>query len=214
MSFACSILKSVLVYPALLAAVFASASAAAAASSCELPKINLLEPPNEAGAPTKIALGIVLIDITEIDDVKQQFSTDFAVFQTWTDPRLTHLGGCRFDLSQIWSPDITFMHSGRIFPAWSARASVDAEGVVRYTQRYQGSLSFRHALQEFPFDKHTIRIGMIPVRDDRHAYQLVVDENRNRRVQDFTILDWTFGEVSARIAPFTHVVTGQTVEVF
>jgi hypothetical protein len=216
MKLVCPNIGGMLICAAFLAATgtCASAFAAESASSCELPAINLWERPHIGGAPTKVELGIILIDVTGIDDVKQQFSTDFAVFQKWTDPRLKGLDGCRFDLSQIWKPELALMNSGRVFPTLTSRADVGPEGVVRYIQRYRGSLSFRHALHDFPFDKHTIRIGMIPVRVDRHAYDLVVNENRISRVPDLTILDWTLGDVSGRIAPITHVVTGETVNVF
>ena len=208
--------KAIVACAAFLSATVAGTEAPAAetAASCELPKINLSERPNVAGEPTRVSLGLILVDVTEIDDVRQQFFSDFAVFQTWADPRLKELGGCRFDVSTIWSPELAFMNSGRILPALSARATVGPQGEVRYIQRYRGSLSFRHALHEFPFDKHTIRIGMIPVRVDRHAYDLVVDQDLISRVPDLTILDWTLGDVSGRIGQTTHIVTGDIVNVF
>ncbi len=199
---------------AALSAAGAAGHAAESATSCELPRINLSERPQVAGEPTKVSLGLILIDVSEIDDVRQQIFPDFAVFKTWTDHRLKHLAGCRIELSRIWSPEIVFMNSGRVFPALSALAEIGPEGLVRYIQRYRGSLSFRHALHEFPFDSHIVRIGMIPVRSDRHALELEVDESLIIRQNEFTILDWTFGEVSGRIAPYTHVVTGGEVNVF
>lgn len=216
MKLGCSTLKNGFVCAAFLAATgtFGSAYAGESSATCELPKINLSERPHVAGEPTKVSLGLILIDVTEIDDVRQQLFSDFAVFKTWTDPRLKHLAGCRFDVARIWSPEITFMNSGRVFPALSAVADVGPEGVVRYIQRYRGSLAFRHALHDFPFDSHTVRIGMIPVRADRHAFELVVDQSLISRLPEFTILDWTFGDVSGRIAPYTHVVTGEAVDVF
>jgi len=208
--------KAIVACAAFLAAtvVCTEAPAAETASSCELPKINLSERPHVNGAPTKVTLGMLLIDIIGIDDIMQQFTTEFAVLQTWTDPRLEEMAGCHFEQSQIWYPELTFMNSGRIFPAFPARAAVGPEGVVNYTQRYRGSLSFRHALHDFPFDKHTIRIALIPSRQDRHLYELVVDKDRILRLDEFTILDWTIGDISARVAPTRHPITGGDVDVF
>jgi hypothetical protein len=212
----CSKLKGALSCAAFLAAAATCgwASAAESASSCKLPQINLWERPLVDGAPTKVALGFFLIDIIDIDDVEQEIKTEFEVFQTWTDPRLTGLDECRFDLSQVWSPDLTFVNSGRVFPAFPERVAVGPKGVVRYVQRYRGSLSFPHALQNFPFDAHTIQIALIPMRQDRHADRLEVDKEHISRQGQFTILDWTFGDVSARIVPTTHPVTGETADVF
>jgi len=190
------------------------ASAARSTSSCELPETNLWDRPTVDGTPTKVVLGAFLIDIIDIDDIEQQFTTDFEVFQTWTDPRLTGLDECHFDLSQVWSPDLTFVNSGRVFPAFPERVAIGAKGVVRYVQRYRGTLSFPHALYEFPFDKHTIQIAMMPVRQDRHADNLEVDEKQITRRKQFSTLDWTFGNVYGRVAPSIHPVTGAVTDVF
>jgi hypothetical protein len=216
MKLGCSILKNVFVCVAFLAATgtCCSAYAAESAVSCELPNMNMRERPLVASALTKVALGVLLIDVLEIDDVKQQFTVDFAVFQTWTDPRLKGLNGCRFDLKQVWSPELSFINSGRVFPEFPAHATVGPDDMVHYTQRYRGSLSFRHSLHDFPFDKHTIRVSMIPVREDRHGYELVVDENQISRLEEFTILDWTLGDVLGRISQITHPVTRDTVNIF
>jgi hypothetical protein len=212
----CSKLKGVLTCAAFLATAGTCgwASAGQSASSCKLPELNLWERPLVAGAPTKVALGLFLIDIIDIDDVEQQIATDFEVIQTWTDPRLEGLDACRFDLSQVWSPDLTFVNSGRLFPAFRERVAVGPKGVVRYVQRYRGSLSFPHDLHAFPFDSHTIQIALMPVRQDRHAEILVVNEEHISRKGNFTILDWTFGNMRARIVPTTHPVTGETADVF
>jgi hypothetical protein len=216
MKFSRSTLRNVLWCATLLAAAGAGGPAFAveSADSCALPQMNVGERPHVGGAPTQVALGAFLVDIAEIDDVKQQFTVDIAVFQTWTDPRLKGFNECQFDLNQVWSPLFTFLNSGRVFPEFPPRASVGPEGVVRYTQRYRGPLSFRHALHEFPFDKHTISIAMMPVGHERQAYELVVDEKRIGRQEELTILDWTLGDVSGRISPTAHPVTGETIDVF
>jgi hypothetical protein len=215
MRFGFLIFRSVLACAAFFPAVGGgSALAAESALSCELPKINMGERPHERGEPTKVALGVFLVDITEIDDVKQRFTPDFAVFQTWKDPRLKGLNGCRFKLEQIWSPLFTFINSGQVVATFPDRAAVGPEGEVSYAQRYRGPLSFRHALHQFPFDKHTIRITMMPVGQVPNAYELVVDEKRVGRQEELTILDWTFGDVNGRVSPAAHPVTGDTVDQF
>jgi hypothetical protein len=215
MTFTCSTLKTV-IFGALLAAMLGGGSAHAAESAvaCNLPNINTSQRPGTAGTPTKVALGVLLIDIIEIDDVKQQITIDFVVFQSWTDPRLKGLDGCRFDLKQVWSPEFTFINSGRVFPAFPPDADVGPNSEVRHTQRYRGSMSFRHALHEFPFDEHTISIGMIGVAQDRHAYELVVNEDRISSTREFTILDWKIGDVVGRVSPIEHPVTREIVNVF
>ncbi len=216
MRFGVLMFRSVLACAAFIAAIGAGGSALAAESalSCELPNINMGERPNAGRAPTKVALGIFLVDITEINDVKQQFTADFAVFQSWNDPRLKDLNGCRFKLEQIWSPLFTLINSGQVSPEFPDRATVGPEGAMRYAQRFRGTLSFRHALHQFPFDKHTIRITMMPVGQVQNAYELVVDEKQIGRQVELTILDWTFGDVTGRVSPAAHPVTRDPVDHF
>jgi hypothetical protein len=173
--------------------------------------MNAGERPHARGAPTKVAVGIFLIDIVKIDDINQQFTTDLLVFQTWKDPRLKGLDGCRFDLKQVWSPVLAFLNSGRVFPGLAARVVVGAEGTVRYVQRYQGSLSFPHRLHDFPFDKHTIGITMVPVGQPAKEVELTVDEKNTTRQQALSIPDWTLGFPVGLTSKLDHPQSASTL---
>ena len=195
MRFGCSKFTRVLACAAFLAAegVSGSAFAARSAASCELPKMNVGDRPHVGAAATKVAVGIYLVDITEINDVKQQFTGDLLVFKTWKDPRLKELVGCRLRLEQVWSPELDFLNSGRVFPGLQPYVSVGEEGTVSYVQRYQGSLSFPHRLDDFPFDEHTIAIDVVAVGATIKEIELTVDEKNTDRQADLTIPDWTLG---------------------
>lgn len=198
--------RRVLASVAFLAAAGACGSALAAAppASCELPEIKRAERPQAERGATKVAVGIYLVDITEIDDVKQSFAADFLVFQTWKDPRLKGMDGCHFDLNQLWSPNLDFVNSGRVFPGFPARANVGPEGTVRYVQRHRGSLSFPHYLDRFPFDDYTIRITMVPVGNTLQEVELSVDGKNTDRQPELTIPDWTLGSAAGRIDALTN----------
>jgi hypothetical protein len=176
--------------------------------SCQLPEMKTGERPGAGGAPTKVAVGIVLADMTEIDDVKQQFTADFIMHETWTDPRLKGLDGCRFNLEQVWSPRLDFVNSGRVFPGFPPRVAVGPDGMVHYVQRYRGSLSFRHRLDEFPFDQHIIGIAVVPVGSSLLEVELTVDEKNTSRVKELTIPDSTLGVPRGRVSTFEHPQTG------
>jgi hypothetical protein len=201
MGFGCSKLRRLLAGTAFLAAVSVCAPAYSAAppKSCALPDMKTAERPDAGGAATKVEVGIFLADMMEIDDVKQQLTADFLVFATWRDQRLTGLEGCNLDLHQIWSPKLDFVNSGRVFPGMPERAIVGAGGTVRYVQRYRGSLSFPHRLDEFPFDEHIIDISLVPVGYRVKDVELEVDEANMGRQSDLTIPDWRLGRVAGRI---------------
>jgi hypothetical protein len=175
------------------------ALAAESAVSCQLPEMKTAERPHAGDAATKVAVGISLVDITEIDDVKQNFTTDFLLFASWKDPRLKGLDGCHFDLKQVWAPKLDFVNSGRVFPGAPDRATVWPEGAVRYAQRYRGTLSFPHRLDEFPFDEHVIRISMVPLGNVLQDVELTVDAENTQRQPKLTIPDWTLGSAAGRI---------------
>ena len=68
--------------------------------------------PDAGGPPTKVTVGIRIMDLMGISDVSQTLTGDFAVMLTWTDPRLAHLQGCQIALDTIWSPGLVFFNSG------------------------------------------------------------------------------------------------------
>ena len=201
MGFGCSKL-----WQSLACAVFVAASAVCAPAfsagkpgSCALPEMKTAERPDAGGAATKVAVGIYLVDVNEIDDVKQQFVSDFLVFQTWKDRRLEGLDGCAFDLTQVWSPKLDFVNSGRVFSGLPDRVHIGPKGTVRHVQRYRGALAFPHRLDDFPFDEHIIDISLVPVGYPLKEVELEVDEENMGRQSDLTIPDWKLGRVDGRI---------------
>jgi hypothetical protein len=210
MRFDCSRSRRVLASVALFAVAvgYGTALAAQPAVSCALPEMKTAEHPHAGGAATKVAIGVYLVDVTEIDDIKQHFTSDFLVFASWTDPRLEGLDGCHFDLKQVWSPALDFVNSGRVFPGFPDRATVGADGAVRYVQRYRGTLSFPHRLDEFPFDEHVIRISMVPVGHPQREVELTVDGKNNGRQTELTIPDWKLGVPAGRIGTLAHPQMG------
>ena len=159
--------------------------------------------PHEGGQPTRVAVGIYLVDLTDVDDVQQNFTSDFVVEQMWKDFRLRGLDGCQFDLDRIWSPKLDFVNSGRVFPGFPARATVGPGGTVRYVQRYRGALSFPHHLDHFPFDEHVIRISMISLGHPLSEVELVVNDEIMGRQPTLTVPDWSLGTPAGRIDSFT-----------
>ena len=71
--------------------LFAVQSSALFAQGLVQPEsIMLGERPSKAGEPTLIEVGVFVIDIDEIDDVKQRFSIDLFIVASWLDlPALT-----------------------------------------------------------------------------------------------------------------------------
>jgi hypothetical protein len=79
---------------------------------CFIPPMLTRSPPESNGQPIQVKIGILLIDVVEIDDVTESFTADLKVRIRWKDPRLSavalghSLENCRFSIEDIWNPDI------------------------------------------------------------------------------------------------------------
>ncbi len=166
---------------------------------CAIPGIRSDERPGAGGPPTTVSVGIRMVDLTEINDVSQTLTGDFAVFLTWTDSRLAHLKGCEVSLDDIWSPGIRFINSGRVFPSGPRKADIGTGGSVQYIQRFYGSLATYHNLRKFPLDKQIFRLSLLSREYGEKEVQLVVDERATGRRDLLNITDWTVGSVKGEI---------------
>ena len=74
---------------ALGSTAFASSARGADVDPCAVPGMRTYERPGAGGPPTEVSVGIRMVDLTDINDVSQTLTGDFAVFLGWTDPRLS-----------------------------------------------------------------------------------------------------------------------------
>jgi len=166
---------------------------------CAAPDVQTDVRPDAGGPPTEVSVGMRMIDLTEINDVDQTLTGDFAVRLTWTDPRLAHLEGCEISLDDIWSPGLVFVNSGRMFPSRPRETGIGPGGSVTYVQRYYGTLATYHNLRDFPFDKQRFRISFSSLEWGEKEVQLIVDEKVTGRREPLNISDWTIKEVKGVI---------------
>lgn len=166
---------------------------------CAAPNVRTDVRPDAGGPPTEVSVGIRMMDLTEINDVSQTLTGDFAVRITWTDPRLAHLEGCEISLDNIWSPGLVFVNSGRMFPSRPREADMGPGGSVTYIQRYYGTLATYHNLRDFPFDKQSFRISLFSLEWGEKEVQLIVDEKVTGRREPLNISDWTIEGVRGMI---------------
>ncbi len=172
----------------------------AAQDPCSAPSVQTDKRPGAGGPPTKVSVGLRMIDLTEINDVKQTMTGDFLVILTWKDPRLVHLEGCNISLNNIWTPRVAFFNSGRLILSEPKEARIGSGGLVKYVQRYYGSLATYHQLHDFPFDDQVFRISLFPLELAENELQLVVDEQVTGRRDLLNISDWTILPVKGTIS--------------
>jgi len=185
------------------------------AGGAEMPTV--IERPGADDGPTRVSIGIWMVDITSIDSAQQSFTAEMALVLRWKDPRLAHTGNgvVRYPLEQVWHPRIAVVNEtnsvSRKFPDL---VEVEPDGRVTYRQRYAGAFSQPLRLRSFPFDRQTFRLQFVAVRYRAKEVQFVPDQDwidnglkqaggiaTSITLPDWTIESWNTKSLSYALAP-------------
>src|SRR6266478_1053494 len=185
------------------------------AGGAEMPTV--IERPGADDGPTRVSIGIWMVDITSIDSAQQSFTAEMALVLRWKDPRLAHTGNgvVRYPLEQVWHPRIAVVNEtnsvSRKFPDL---VEVEPDGRVTYRQRYAGAFSQPLRLRSFPFDRQTFRLQFVAVRYRANEVQFVPDQDwidnglkqaggiaTSITLPDWTIESWNTKSLSYALAP-------------
>ena len=185
------------------------------AGGAEMPAV--IERPGADDGPTRVSIGIWMIDITSIDSAQQSFTAEMALVLRWKDPRLAHTGNgvVRYPLEQVWHPRIAVVNEtnsvSRKFPYL---VEVEPDGRVTYRQRYAGAFSQPLRLRSFPFDRQTFRLQFVAVRYRANEVQFAPDQDwidnglkqaggiaTSITLPDWTIESWNTKSLSYALAP-------------
>jgi hypothetical protein len=172
------------------------------------------ERPNVSGTATEVTISVFLIDIDEIDDVRQRFNVDMFVNIAWQDPRLAlpekeQSGRIRnLPRSEVWNPRGLIVNDRGLSPKLPLVVDVDDLGNVQYRQRLSGELAVDLDLREFPFDTQYLPVDVI-------SYQYSPDEirfSRNARVaanlDAFSVEGWSFSLLDTKFGEFSVPAAG------
>lgn len=156
----------------LLALLLWLVSLSVQARVCDLPIQQTNERPLSDGPPTEVQVGWGVVDVLDIDDINQQIEGDFLITSSWIDPRLEGLEGCRFQRSRVWVPEVTLFNSFSLTAQKTNlldQVAIGPGGQLIYQQRYKGTISTYHPLQDFPFDQQAFefRVGSVESSPDQ-----------------------------------------------
>ncbi len=208
-------LKRCLAYSALLLVALSGVATAEPEANttdtvCTVPTLRTDVRPDPVGVPTNVRVGIRAVDVREIDDVDQTITIDLAIRRVWTDPRLSHLEGCRLQTESIWFPELILANSGRLFERWGDRVTIKADGEATHLQRVSGTIASYHSLHDFPFDHQSIEIHIMPLEHDPTQVTLMIDEEFTGIGQRLNISDWSITGYGVRIAESHLLAFAQT----
>ncbi len=156
------------------------------------------EPPNVSGESTEVTINLFLIDIDEIDDVRQRFNVDMFVSISWQDPRLALSDNEQSDQirtlpwSEVWTPRGLIVNDRGISAKLPLVVDVDALGNVVYRQRFSGELSVDLDLQDFPFDSQQLPIDIISYQYSPDQVRFSTNARLVAQLEEFSIEGWSF----------------------
>lgn len=141
----------------------------------------LLQPLNRDGHPLKVGIALVLLNITDMDEVGQRFDVNAYLFMRWQDPRLKNAQGSdrsktnNYTNAQIWSPTVELVNAVDPRQGIGTKMSADAEGAVNYTERFSATVTSKFALRSFPFDSQILNLVFRPYAGERKEFSLITD---------------------------------------
>jgi hypothetical protein len=167
---------------------------------------SLTRPEPESG-PTEVTLGVLVTDLTSVDDVAETMTLDFAILAGWDDPRLawapvegveTHT----YDLDEIWHPRLTVLNGRDLDTSLPAIAEVEPSGRVVVLQRLNGDLAQSMKLRSFPLDRQEFLLEIVAVRNRPDTIAFVIDD-RTSLLSSAQIPGWKLAMGTPRLEPLT-----------
>jgi len=172
------------------------------------------EPPNVSGESTEVTINLFLIDIDEIDDVRQRFNVDMFVNIAWQDPRLAlpekeQSGRIRtMSWSEIWTPRGLIMNDRGLSAKLPMVVDVDDLGHVVYRQRLSGALSVDLNLRDFPFDTQYLPIDIISYQYSPDQVKFSTNARLAAHLEEFSIEGWSFTLSETKFGEFSVPAAG------
>ena len=163
---------------------------------CFIPPMLTHNPPESNGQPVHVKIGILLIDVVEINDVTESFTADFKIRIRWKDPRLSaaalghSLEHCKFPIDDIWNPDIQPINQRGTVSKGKLQSSVASDGTVSVVARVYTILSNPLNMHDFPFDTQHLRIQFASMKYNPKEVTFITDEARTGRLEGLSIPGW------------------------
>jgi hypothetical protein len=112
-----------------------------------------------------------IINISEVDFIRNRVEIDFYLFLTWSDPAMVGIerGDPRFnrtaeEYETLWNPRVEINNAVELQELHDADMAwnfLDPKtGLMAWTQRYKGYITCEHTLEDFPFDCASITIAV------------------------------------------------------
>jgi hypothetical protein len=123
-----------------------------------------------ARGPTLVAVGLFIVEVTEVNEVDNTFTIEGFMDNVWCDPDrvsaprqepellIGPVAAAR--LERGWNPNITFVDEIEAPIKENEELILRPNGTVEYKQKVNVTLEARYDLRRFPFDRQTLAIEL------------------------------------------------------
>lgn len=172
---------------------------------CSIPTAWTRVPPDAEEVRIRVEVALWIFDILDVDETRQSFTADFAVLLSWRDHRLSEasrgssLEDCVVATVDVWHPSLEVVNQRQLQRHYEENVEVDADGTVRFLQRYSGELSVELDLREFPFDTQKLPVQLISFTHGPDEVELVMDRDLSAQRGNFTVAGWDTVDIETRL---------------
>jgi len=161
-----------------------------------------------------VTVFVYLLDVEEVDSVKQNFVANFFAEFRWMDRSLAHPGpdSVSMDLDDIWYPRAQVLNEQRMVRTFPKTVEVRPDGEVIYRQRTWGGLSQPLELRDFPFDRQKLQITLVAVNFGSIEPRFIASPESGisdqLTIPDFEVTGWNFEAMNLPVGRNAADLTG------
>jgi hypothetical protein len=177
----------------------------ATSALCPDPESLSLERPGTPSEPTQVSVGIFLLDLVTLDDVRQALTVDLYLLLQWTDARLADtargsaVSVCGLSPDRVWMPLVQMQNVRRFEKHYQDITVIDVRGTVTWAQRLDLDLAVSLDLRDFPFDRQTLTAVVQPVFAGTGEVEFVVLNEMTGADDALGLTGWTLGTAESSI---------------
>lgn len=169
------------------------------------PQREMVTRPDPEGTPTEVSVGLYFLDVSQIDDVAQEFAADVVIRAIWTDPRLADPEAPPtrvLPLNETWNPEVGFLNRRVVDLVLPQTVRVDPAGQFLYVQRALATFAAPLDLRRFPGDAQELEVQLVSYRYTPGELDLRVDRTFTGSLEAFSVTGWQLELGAADAAPF------------
>ncbi|MBC8008858.1 MAG: hypothetical protein H7067_02020 [Burkholderiales bacterium] len=163
-----------------------------------------------ATTPSKVELGVYILDITDIDEPGGMFTLHVLLSVHWEDPAQAHEGKSakvfREDIAleevnTIWRPMVEFNRTTAPAELHHSLLRIYPSGRVEFERQLTVQIATQLNLRKLPFDTQQLKLELESFQYLADAVELVLPGENLRIAKQISLPQWQPGKLTGHVAP-------------